>query len=200
MVAPDGSAFDSFVTGIYMVGPDGRAAFGWPYLLPADTHNISCCLGDTPGRENHRPVRTESGRVYLPRRDERHDAQHDDLMCLLADGTICPGWPVRFADGTWIDGWWTDEQGAYHEGFAVDERGVVHVRLNDFTGAEPWSAYVQPDGTVFHRVGTGETTWGIAEAFGVTRAALLDANPQVTDPSLIVPGQVLTIPSRGATR
>ena len=49
-----------------------------------------------------------------------------------------------------------------------------------------------------HRVATGDTLSGIADVHGVTLAALLDANPQVTDPSLIHPGEVLVIPRLAA--
>jgi tyrosinase len=41
----------------------------------------------------------------------------------------------------------------------------------------------------------GDTLSGIAEKFGVTLAALEAANPQITNPDLIFPGQVVVIPS-----
>jgi hypothetical protein len=41
-------------------------------------------------------------------------------MCLLADGTGCPGWPVTLPEGTAV------------YGFSVDGKGIVHV--------EPWLA------------------------------------------------------------
>ena len=50
-----------------------------------------------------------------------------------------------------------------------------------------------------HRVETGDTLSGIAGVYGVTPAALRAANPQVTDPSLIHPGDLLTIPGGGST-
>ena len=50
-----------------------------------------------------------------------------------------------------------------------------------------------------HRVATGDTLSGIADVYGVTLAALLAANPQITDPSLIHPGDLLTIPGGGST-
>jgi tyrosinase len=40
----------------------------------------------------------------------------------------------------------------------------------------------------------GDTLSGIAQRFGVSLAALEAANPQVTNPNLIHPGQVLNIP------
>ncbi len=43
-------------------------------------------------------------------------------------------------------------------------------------------------------VQAGNTKSGIAQAHGLTLGALIAANPQVTDPDVIHPGQVLTIP------
>lgn len=40
----------------------------------------------------------------------------------------------------------------------------------------------------------GETLAGIAAKFNVPVAALLQANPQITDPNLIFPGQIIAIP------
>lgn len=49
-----------------------------------------------------------------------------------------------------------------------------------------------PPGT--YVVQSGDTMSGIASMFGVSLAALEAANPQVHNPDLIFPGQVLTIP------
>lgn len=43
-------------------------------------------------------------------------------------------------------------------------------------------------------VARGATLGGIAAALGVTLAALLSVNPQITDPNVIVPGQTITVP------
>lgn len=48
--------------------------------------------------------------------------------------------------------------------------------------------------SVKHTVGTGQSLYSIAAMYGTSVNRLLDANPQITDPSLILPGQVLTIP------
>ena len=50
-----------------------------------------------------------------------------------------------------------------------------------------------------HQVATGDTLSGIADAYGVTQAALLAANPQITDPSLSTRETSLTIPGGGST-
>lgn len=40
----------------------------------------------------------------------------------------------------------------------------------------------------------GDTLSAIARRFGVTLAALIAANPQIRDPNLIFPGQIINIP------
>jgi tyrosinase len=40
----------------------------------------------------------------------------------------------------------------------------------------------------------GDTLSGIAQRFGVSLQALEAANPQISDPNLIFPGQLVTIP------
>jgi len=51
--------------------------------------------------------------------------------------------------------------------------------------------------TTTYTVVAGDTLYNIAQAFGITLQALRDANPQLQGSNLIVPGQVLTIPSGG---
>lgn len=52
---------------------------------------------------------------------------------------------------------------------------------------------VCPGGTLY-TVRSGDTMWLIAQRFGVSLDALIAANPQVKDPSLVFPGQVLCVP------
>ena len=52
-------------------------------------------------------------------------------------------------------------------------------------------------GTVY-TVRSGDTMWLIARRFGISLDALIKANPQIKDPNLIFPGQVLTIPTGGS--
>ena len=51
-----------------------------------------------------------------------------------------------------------------------------------------------PASVVTYVVQSGDTMSGIAQKFGVSLGALEAANPQVHDPNLIFPGQLLTIP------
>ncbi|MTI81747.1 MAG: LysM peptidoglycan-binding domain-containing protein [Firmicutes bacterium] len=43
----------------------------------------------------------------------------------------------------------------------------------------------------------GDTLYQIAQRYGTTVNAILAANPQITNPSMIYPGQVITIPQEG---
>jgi spore germination protein len=51
------------------------------------------------------------------------------------------------------------------------------------------------EGVRKHTVASGQTFYSIAVAYGLTISELAAANPQVANPSLIYPGQVLNIPS-----
>lgn len=52
------------------------------------------------------------------------------------------------------------------------------------------------EGTRKHTVTAGQYLYSIAATYGLTVSELLEANPQITNPSLILPGQVLNIPDR----
>ena len=49
-------------------------------------------------------------------------------------------------------------------------------------------------GGAVHTVHRGDTLWGIANARGVTLAALLKANPQIRNPNLIAVGERVILP------
>jgi len=52
-----------------------------------------------------------------------------------------------------------------------------------------------PTNAVVYTIQPGDTLSGVAgQFFGVTLGALEAANPQITNPDLIVPGQVIRIP------
>jgi len=48
---------------------------------------------------------------------------------------------------------------------------------------------------IAYTVKQGDTLWGIAQRFQVTLEALRDANPEITDPTKLRIGTVLTIPA-----
>ena len=55
-------------------------------------------------------------------------------------------------------------------------------------------ALVLPDHEIRHRVSRGNTLYSIARRHGVNLQRLIAANPQITDPNLIYPGQMISIP------
>lgn len=48
---------------------------------------------------------------------------------------------------------------------------------------------------VDHRVVKGDTMWKLSRAYGVSLQSVIDANPQVKDPDLIYPDDILHIPT-----
>lgn len=58
------------------------------------------------------------------------------------------------------------------------------------TGVPP----VPPPGATRYVVQPGDTLSAIARRFGVTLQVLIAANPQITNPDLIFPGQIIFIP------
>lgn len=52
---------------------------------------------------------------------------------------------------------------------------------------------------VTHTVAAGDTMWKLAVRYQVGTREIIDANPQILDPNLIYPGQVLTIPQLDPT-
>lgn len=49
-----------------------------------------------------------------------------------------------------------------------------------------------------HTVAKGDTMWKIASRYQVGTQEVIDANPQISNPNLIYPGQVLTVPQLNA--
>ena len=66
-----------------------------------------------------------------------------------------------------------------------------------YVRAELAPAAPKPSGPRTHTVQRGETLWGISRRYGTTVAAMASAN-NLSDPSQIRPGQVLTIPGGAA--
>lgn len=52
-----------------------------------------------------------------------------------------------------------------------------------------------PPGTFPYTVQPGDSMWSIANRFGVSLEALIAANPQIPNPNLIFPGQIVCVPS-----
>ena len=60
------------------------------------------------------------------------------------------------------------------------------------------SALTLPAAALSHTVAKGDTLWKLAVKYEVGTREIIDANPQVQNPDLIYPGQVLTIPETDA--
>ena len=57
-----------------------------------------------------------------------------------------------------------------------------------------FSACTLPASALSHTVAKGDTMWKLAVQYEVGTSEIISANPQVSNPNLIYPGQVLTIP------
>jgi len=84
--------------------------------------------------------------------------------------------------------------------------GVQNLQDNEFWSNHPietkqaaWDLIQAANAptTQSYTVSPGDNLTRIANAYGTTVGAILDANPQITNPSLIHPGDVLTIPGGG---
>ena len=53
-------------------------------------------------------------------------------------------------------------------------------------------------GNTTHTVTSGDTMWKISVKYQTGLSEIINANPQIEDPALIYPGQVLTIPGKDA--
>lgn len=53
--------------------------------------------------------------------------------------------------------------------------------------------------SISHTVQSGDTMWRLAVRYQVGTQEIIDANPQISNPNLIYPGQVLTIPQLSAS-
>lgn len=183
-IADDGSLYDAFANGIYWIGADARPKPGWPYVMPRGMRTASQeHFGlDTPA---FRPLIAADGTMYLPATHDVTPIAHVEILCLRPDATACPGWPARQPEG-----WLASE-------FALGAAGVALLKLGRLAGDRAsWrNVTIRPDGTQLARVIVGDTMSELADAYGITLAALLAANPQVADPSLIRPGDELVIPA-----
>ena len=61
------------------------------------------------------------------------------------------------------------------------------------------AAMTVPTLAASHTVQRGDTMWRLAVRYQVGTSEIIDANPQVADPNLIYPGDVLTIPETDAS-
>lgn len=91
--------------------------------------------------------------------------------------------------------WFMEQRRALQALMAVAVLAVLGVGL--LASARPAAAQQQTACYVTHIVQRGQYIAQIARLYNVTPQAILAANPQVTNPNLIFPGQALTIPLCG---
>ena len=69
------------------------------------------------------------------------------------------------------------------------------LRIMMITAALAGSLLVMPaEAALTHTVVRGDTMWKIASRYQVGTSEVIQANPQISDPNLIYPGQKLTVP------
>jgi LysM repeat protein len=122
------------------------------------------------------------------------------VQIVMESGIAHWGWQTS----AWSGGAWYDGAQLKQAGGTVTINGVQcdhDMARGDVgcwhpTGSSPAPVTVPP-GT--YTVEEGNTLSGIAAHLGVGLAALETANPQITDPNLITPGEVLHVPPHSAT-
>jgi LysM repeat protein len=87
---------------------------------------------------------------------------------------------------------------AYQKSRGIEPSGVMDMRTwQELLGAEIIQSCPPPTcpaGSFAYTVKPGDTLVGIANTYGTTVAAILAINPQITNPNLIFPGQVICVP------
>ncbi len=73
------------------------------------------------------------------------------------------------------------------------KRIITVILLLSFAAALASPAFAM----VRHRVVKGDTMWKLSRAYGVSLQSVIDANPQVENPDLIYPDEILFIPADG---
>jgi hypothetical protein len=159
------------------VGPYGTIAIAGPDDQPADSALLICIMHQGGGENSHMncltgpaitptPLPTPAGKIMESNGGPGDRTPSGDGTCTNGTGGTPANSPI------WTD-WW------YLPG--------------PIGGPAPAPAPTLPAGKTYI-VAPGDSVDAIAAKLGVTTAALLTANPQITNPNLIYPGQVLTIP------
>jgi spore coat assembly protein SafA len=80
------------------------------------------------------------------------------------------------------------------------QQSVRELEVTGIADIETWTALgaecESTPGIIRYTVRPGDTLFIIANRFGITVNEILRINPQITNPNIIFPGQVINIPSR----
>jgi hypothetical protein len=151
------------------VGPYGTIAIASPNDVPADAALLITIMHGGGGEDSHTACST--GPAITPTVLPTPEGQ---IMESNGDAGTCTNGTggTSIHSNIWTDFWFLP---------------------GPFTGTVP----PMPPPPVSHTyaVQPGDSLYVIASRFGVTVPALESANAQITDPNLIFPGQILTIPA-----
>lgn len=157
------------------VGPYGTIAIAGPDDQPADSALLICIMHQGGGENSHMncltgPAITPSACTALA--GKIMESNGDAGTCTNGSG----GTPAD--SDIWTDWWYLP--------------GPISGPVVYAPSAPPPPA--PPAGSSAYTVQYGDTLGGIADDHGVTLAALEAANPNITNPNQIWPGQVIQIP------
>lgn len=80
-------------------------------------------------------------------------------------------------------------------GLSLSDLIAANPQISDPDSIFPGQEINIPSSRVFtYSVASGNTLYAISQAFGISLDSLIAANPQITNPNLIFPGQVINIP------
>jgi LysM repeat protein len=81
---------------------------------------------------------------------------------------------------------------AANPGLANPDKLEIGMKIKIPTG----SVSVAPEGMHAHTVKQGDTMWKLSKAFGVSLKSLIEANPHINNPNILMTGQVVHIPKQ----
>lgn len=87
---------------------------------------------------------------------------------------------------------------ASKHGISLEQLLAVNPQITNPNFIIPGQIVYIPNGSVnmtTYTINPGDTMWGIASNYGIGLNQLINANPQVTNPNFIIPGQTINIPS-----
>ena len=72
---------------------------------------------------------------------------------------------------------------------------IKKLLLSTIAVASAFMLYTSASAATTHKVVSGDSMWKIAVKYEVGLSEIINANPQISDPTLIYPGQIINIPT-----